>query len=242
MFRIADVRQTQVVSPTVSAVLYTWTARTTAEGEHIPVRPTLRSDGPGRQQAGFAPARPIQPRARECVSSLLLLESATLRICSPLSPGCFVTKVRTSSVGAYIVKQAGRSSTLHAWLCSGPARSCTAEPHARLGSGLLPPQVRADPLELTPPAPLLLLLPVVMEHTVDERSPLFGHTSDSLTVAPGRPALARAARRPPCLPPAPPQQPSLLCCGASRSPPCGCASTSSLTRPLQRCRAGRELP
>ena len=38
MFRIADVRQTQVVSPTMSAVLYTWIGRTTAEGEHIPVR------------------------------------------------------------------------------------------------------------------------------------------------------------------------------------------------------------
>ncbi len=103
---------------------------------------------------------------------------------------------------------------------SRPTRNCTAEPHARLGLGLLPPQVRADPLELTPPAPLLLLLPVVMEHTVDERSPLFGHTSDSLTVPPGRPALPRAARRPPCLPPTLPLQPQLLCCGASGSPPC----------------------
>ena len=37
MFRIADVRQTQVVSPTVSAILYTWIGRTTAEGEQIPV-------------------------------------------------------------------------------------------------------------------------------------------------------------------------------------------------------------
>ena len=37
MFRIADVRQTQVVSPTMSAILYTWIERTTAEGEQIPV-------------------------------------------------------------------------------------------------------------------------------------------------------------------------------------------------------------
>lgn len=39
-----------------------------------------------------------------------------------------------------------------------------------------------DPLELSPPKPLQLLLPVVLEHTIDERSPLFGHTSESLTV------------------------------------------------------------
>lgn len=43
-------------------------------------------------------------------------------------------------------------------------------------------QVRLDALELVPAKPLLLLLPVTMEHTIDERSPLFGHTSDSLTV------------------------------------------------------------
>lgn len=39
-----------------------------------------------------------------------------------------------------------------------------------------------DALELSPPKPLQLLLPVVLEHTIDERSPLFGHTSESLTV------------------------------------------------------------
>ncbi|KAK9856462.1 hypothetical protein WJX84_003016 [Apatococcus fuscideae] len=39
MFRIADLRSTQVVEPKVKAYLYTWGAgRTTAEGEHIPVR------------------------------------------------------------------------------------------------------------------------------------------------------------------------------------------------------------
>ena len=46
-------------------------------------------------------------------------------------------------------------------------------------------QVRLDALELVPAKPLLLLLPVTMEHTIDERSPLFGHTSDSLTVRAG---------------------------------------------------------
>jgi hypothetical protein len=62
MFRIADVRQTQVVSPTVSAVLYTWTARTTAEGEHIPVRPAL----PQRTRSAAAWPRPVCARPAAC--------------------------------------------------------------------------------------------------------------------------------------------------------------------------------
>lgn len=43
--------------------------------------------------------------------------------------------------------------------------------------------VRMDAMEFTYPAHLELLLPVVIEHTVDEKSPLFGHTHDSLTVS-----------------------------------------------------------
>ena len=42
--------------------------------------------------------------------------------------------------------------------------------------------VRMDAMEFTYPAHLELLLPVVIEHTIDEKSPLFGHTHDSLTV------------------------------------------------------------
>lgn len=39
MFRIADIRRTQVIEPQVKAYLYTWgEGRNTAEGEHIPVR------------------------------------------------------------------------------------------------------------------------------------------------------------------------------------------------------------
>ncbi|KAL3154506.1 hypothetical protein ABBQ32_013968 [Trebouxia sp. C0010 RCD-2024] len=39
MFRIADIRRTQVIQPQVKAYLYTWgEGRNTAEGEHIPVR------------------------------------------------------------------------------------------------------------------------------------------------------------------------------------------------------------
>lgn len=30
----------------------------------------------------------------------------------------------------------------------------------------------------------MLLLPLVVEHTIDERSPIYGHTYDSLTVCP----------------------------------------------------------
>ncbi|BDA50813.1 probable inward rectifier potassium channel 2 [Coccomyxa sp. Obi] len=78
MFRIADVRSTQVVSPRVRAFLYTWGGgRTTAEGEHIPFR--------------------------------------------------------------------------------------------------------ADPLKLLYEDHLSLVLPLTLEHEIDERSPLYGHTYDSLT-------------------------------------------------------------
>ncbi|DBB04690.1 TPA: hypothetical protein ACH3X1_012745 [Trebouxia sp. C0004] len=38
MFRVADIRTTQVIAPAVRAYLYTWGGRKTAEGEKIPVR------------------------------------------------------------------------------------------------------------------------------------------------------------------------------------------------------------
>ena len=44
--------------------------------------------------------------------------------------------------------------------------------------------VRMEPLNISDPTDLLLLLPVTAEHTIDERSPLFGHTHESLTVRP----------------------------------------------------------
>ena len=44
--------------------------------------------------------------------------------------------------------------------------------------------VRMEPLQISDPNDLLLLLPVTAEHTIDERSPLFGHTNESLTVRP----------------------------------------------------------
>jgi hypothetical protein len=44
--------------------------------------------------------------------------------------------------------------------------------------------VRMDAMECTYPARIELLLPVVIEHAIDERSPLYGHTHDSLVVCP----------------------------------------------------------
>ena len=38
MFRLADVRERQVVNPLVKAFLYTWEERLTSEGEYVPVR------------------------------------------------------------------------------------------------------------------------------------------------------------------------------------------------------------
>lgn len=43
--------------------------------------------------------------------------------------------------------------------------------------------VRMENIEFSYPQHLELLLPVVIEHTIDERSPLFGHTHESLTVS-----------------------------------------------------------
>lgn len=41
---------------------------------------------------------------------------------------------------------------------------------------------RADPLRLLYEDHLSLVLPLTLEHEIDERSPLYGHTYDSLTV------------------------------------------------------------
>ncbi len=45
--------------------------------------------------------------------------------------------------------------------------------------------VRVEPIELGSIAGMLLL-PTVVEHTIDERSPLYGHTHDSLVVSRAR--------------------------------------------------------
>lgn len=42
---------------------------------------------------------------------------------------------------------------------------------------------RADPLKLLYEDHLSLVLPLTLEHEIDERSPLYGHTYDSLTVS-----------------------------------------------------------
>jgi hypothetical protein len=41
---------------------------------------------------------------------------------------------------------------------------------------------RCDPMALRPSDQLSLVLPLTLEHDIDERSPLYGHTYDSLTV------------------------------------------------------------
>ena len=46
--------------------------------------------------------------------------------------------------------------------------------------------IRMESLQVSYPTDIMLLLPVVIEHTIDERSPLYGHTHDSLMVRPTR--------------------------------------------------------
>ena len=58
---------------------------------------------------------------------------------------------------------------------------------------------RMDPIELQHAEHVSLVLPLTLEHEIDERSPLYGHTYDSLTVGLS-PALPKAA---PCCPSAP---------------------------------------
>ncbi len=41
---------------------------------------------------------------------------------------------------------------------------------------------RMDPIELQHADHISLVLPLTLEHEIDERSPLYGHTYDSLTV------------------------------------------------------------
>ena len=51
--------------------------------------------------------------------------------------------------------------------------------------------VRVEAIELGSIAGMLLL-PTVVEHTIDEGSPLYGHTHDSLVVSRGRCQRSRA--------------------------------------------------
>ena len=43
---------------------------------------------------------------------------------------------------------------------------------------------KMESMHISYPTDLMLLLPVVIEHTIDERSPLYGHTHESLSVSP----------------------------------------------------------
>ena len=43
---------------------------------------------------------------------------------------------------------------------------------------------RMESMLIQYPTDFMLMLPVIVEHTIDERSPLYGHTHDSLTVRP----------------------------------------------------------
>ncbi len=47
---------------------------------------------------------------------------------------------------------------------------------------------RMDPIELQHADHISLVLPLTLEHEIDERSPLYGHTYDSLTVRSSTPA------------------------------------------------------
>lgn len=63
--------------------------------------------------------------------------------------------------------------------------------HQPLRPRFAPPPLLAQELPLSYRDPSLLM-PVVVEHTIDERSPLYGHTHDSLEV---RPRLVRPLSR-----------------------------------------------
>ena len=57
---------------------------------------------------------------------------------------------------------------------------------------------RCDPVHLAPSDHVSLVLPLTLEHDIDERSPLYGHTYDSLTVRARIPPLPRAGYFPCC--------------------------------------------
>lgn len=52
---------------------------------------------------------------------------------------------------------------------------------------------RMDPIELQHADHISLVLPLTLEHEIDERSPLYGHTYDSLSVSRLACMLARYA-------------------------------------------------
>ena len=64
---------------------------------------------------------------------------------------------------------------------------------------------RMDPIELQHADHISLVLPLTLEHEIDERSPLYGHTYDSLTVGGIAPPHARSG---PALEPAQDRLPS----------------------------------
>ena len=51
------------------------------------------------------------------------------------------------------------------------------------GRGRAHPLYRMDPIELQHADHISLVLPLTLEHEIDERSPLYGHTYDSLSVS-----------------------------------------------------------
>ena len=58
---------------------------------------------------------------------------------------------------------------------------------------------RMDPIALQHAEHVSLVLPLTLEHEIDERSPLYGHTYDSLTVR-GSPMLPMLPILPQCCP------------------------------------------
>jgi hypothetical protein len=148
-------RHTQAIGPRIKAVLYTWTAgRRTAEGEDAELAVQV---GPGRGPAGL-----LRP---------------------PAAPG--LNRVQRA-LGMQARMQTGRSRRLStgmppreaAWPATAP-KSCVACTQPSAPQRLPSPPASRQELTVHYRDPMLLM-PVVCEHAIDERSPLYGHTHDSL--------------------------------------------------------------
>jgi hypothetical protein len=156
----------QVVEPKVRAYLYTWgDGRHTAEGEFIPVRAHLSPDSCHHAQHASS-GLPMNTLWCTCVTTAY-------------SAGCTCHSMCHAALDHDLQM---RSTRLGLQMLATPHVVTTLTYIARLHSVSWPPlQVRSEELDLGN-IDGLLLLPITIEHTIDERSPLCGLTHASLQV------------------------------------------------------------
>lgn len=142
------------MEPHVKTFLYTWgSGRVTAEGEKIP--------GGGRD---------VRSRGKGSFAEIGVFRVAASRFC--MGPGALSRCCPWSALERAHGCCLGRRAHLN--LDGSPSHTIHTQTYPCLHA------VRCEALDIGY-IDGMLLLPLIIEHTIDERSPLCGHTHDSLT-------------------------------------------------------------